>query len=106
MNKHAGKSVDPSKALTVPANVPIADPYTKTYEERMTTTDLLELESTPAIMFTHVKGKHGRTVLPTQTVDPYLHQKRSPYVAATTGRRSIPLELDVLNLDQFPFHLY
>ena len=70
MNKHAGMGVDPSKALTVPAYVLIAaDPYTKTYEEKMRTPDILELESKPSIMFTPVKDK-GRTVLPAQSVDP------------------------------------
>ena len=65
----------------------------------MTTTDLLELESRPAMMITHVKGR-GRTVLPAKMIDPSLHSKRCPLVAAITGIRSIPLELDILDLDK------
>ena len=99
LKEHPEKNTDPSKALTVPDNVPIAvGPYTKAYEEVMTTTDLLELESRPAIMITHVKGR-GRTVLPAKMVDPSMHPKRCPLVAAITGIRSIPLELDILDLD-------
>ena len=99
LREHPEKNTDPSKALTVPEHVPIAvDPYTKSYEEVMTTTDLLELESKPAMMVTQVKGK-GRTLLPAKMVDPSLHPKRCPLVAAITGIRSIPLELGILDLD-------
>ena len=98
-SEHPEKNTDPSKALTVPEHVPIAvDPYTKAYVEVMTTTDLLELESRPAMMITHVKGR-GRTVLSAKMVDPFLQSKRCPLVAAITGIRSIPLELDILDLD-------
>ena len=86
LSEHPEKNTDPSKALTVPEHVPIAvDPYTKAYEEVMTTTDLLELESRPAMMITHVT--------------PSLHPKRCPLVASITGIRSIPLELDILDLN-------
>ena len=96
LSEHPEKNTDPSKALTVPEHVPFAvDPYTEAYEEVMTTTDLLELESRPAMMITHVKGR-GRTVLPAKMVDPSLHPKRCPLVAAITGIRSIFLELDIL----------
>ena len=99
LSEHPEKNTDPSKAHTVPEPVPIAvDPYTKAYEEVMTTTDLLELESRPAMMITHVKGR-GRTVLPAKMIDPSLHPKRCPLVAAITGIRSIPLELDISDLD-------
>ena len=99
LSEHPEKNTDRSKALTVAEHVPIAvDPYTKAYEEVMTTTDLLELESRPAMMITHVKGR-GRTVLPAKMVDPSLHPKGCPLVAAITGTRSIPLELDILDLD-------
>ena len=99
LSEHPEKNTDPSKALTVPEHVPIAgDPYRKAYEEVMTTTDLLVLESRPAMMITHVKGR-GRTVLPAKMVDPSLYPKRCPLVAAITGIRSIPLELDILDLD-------
>ena len=99
LSEHPEKNTDPSKALTVPEDVPIAvDPYTKAHEEVMTTTDLLELESRPAMMITHVKGRE-RTVLPAKMVDPSLHPKRCPLVAAITGIRSISLELDILDLD-------
>ena len=84
LKEHPEKNFDPSKALTVPDYVPFAvDPYTKAYEEVMTTTDLLELESRPAMM---IKGRR-RTVLPAKMVDPSLHPKRCPLVATITGIR-------------------
>ena len=56
LKEHPEKNTDPSKALTVPDYVPIAvGPYTKAYEEVMTT-DLLELESRPAMMITMLKA--------------------------------------------------
>ena len=95
LSEHPEKNTDPSKALTGTEHVHIAvDPYTKAYEEVMTTTDLLELEPRPAMMITHVKGR-GRTVLPAKMIYPSLHPKRCPLVVAITGIRSIPLELDI-----------
>ena len=91
LSEHTKKNTDPSKALTVPDYVSIGvHPYTKTYEEVMTTTYLLELQSKPAMMVTHVKGR-GRTVLPVKLLDPSLHLERCPIVAAIMGNAQPPL---------------
>ena len=92
-------SPDPLNALDIPDFVPPGpiDHYPNP-DTRLTTNDLLEEESKPAMVIIHDERK-GRKIKPASKVDKDFLPQKNSFLAAISGINGIPLETEIFNFD-------